>query len=264
VSRSVAASRGGAIRPWQLLVVLTTVFTLVMNALANILPIAGRSTGEISDAFLTVITPAGYVFAIWLVIYLGLIGYTVWQALPEQGANPRAAAVAPALIVANLANGVWILAWHYLWFGTSLVLMLVLLAALCGIYLRLRQPPAAAPSRAERVLARGTFSVYLGWITVATVANVSVWLVSLGWDGGFIPPSVWGALTLVVASALGVVMLRRFRDLAYALVLVWAFIGIVVARSDVTLVAATAVVGVLALLYAAADTFRHGAYTARR
>jgi translocator protein len=263
VSRSIAASRIGAIRPWQLLVVLTTLFTLVMNALANILPIAGRSTGEISDAFLTVVTPAGYVFAIWLVIYLGLIGYTVWQALPEQGDHPRAAAVATPLIVANVANGVWILAWHHLWFGTSLLLMLVLLAALCVIYLRLR-PPAAAPSRAERVLARGTFSVYLGWITVATVANVSVWLVSLGWDGGFIPPSVWGAITLVVASALGVVMLRRSRDLAYALVLVWAFIGIVIARFDVTLVAATAVVGVLALLYVAADTFRHGAYTARR
>jgi translocator protein len=251
------------VRPWQLLVLLTTLFTITMNVLANVLPIAGRSTGEISDGYLTAITPAGYVFSIWGVIYLGLIGYSVWQALPGRRDHARAGAVAIPLVIANLANGLWILAWHYLWFGTSLLLMLVLLASLCVVYLRLRAP-GAAPSRAEALLARGTFSVYLGWITVATVANVSVFLLALGWQGGFLPPSVWGALTLAVATGLGVVMLRRYRDLPYALVLVWAFVGIAVARFELWLVAAVAVVGVLALLYAAADTFRRPAYTAPR
>jgi translocator protein len=243
-------------------VLVTAIATVVMNALANALPIAGRTTGAISDAYFTTITPAGYVFSIWLVIYVGLVGYAVWQALPAQRANARAQAVAAPVIVANLANATWILAWHHLWFGTSLLIMLVLLGALIVTYGRLRAVHHPAPARAERVWAFGTFSVYLGWITVATVANVSVYLVSLGWQGGFLPAQVWGALTLVVATVLGVRLLLRESDLAYAAVLVWAFVGIVVAHTNLWFVAATAVVGVLALVYTAADTSRRRGSTA--
>ena len=244
---------------WRWLVPVTTLATIAINGLANALPIAGRTTGEISDAFPVLVTPAGYVFAIWGVIYLGLAGYAVWQSLPAQAANPRVRAVAPAVVVGNLANAAWIVFWHNLSFPASLVVMLVLLAALIATYLGLRAPAGRrgvpAPSRGERLWARGTFSVYLGWITVATVANVSIVLYDAGWGGGFLPGSVWAAIVLLVAVGLGVRMLARYGDLAYVAVLVWAFVGIVWAQWGATVVVGTAIVGVLGLLYAAANRF---------
>jgi translocator protein len=246
-------------RPWQWLVPITTLATITVNGLANALPIAGRETGAISDAYPVLITPAGYVFAIWGVIYLGLAGYAVWQALPAQANHPRARSLAVPVAVGNLANLGWILLWHHLWIGASLVVMLVLLGSLVVTYLRLRPAPGTATargelSRGERVWARGTFSVYLGWITIATVANVTIALYDGGWRDGFLalPAQAWGVITLVVATALGARMLLRYRDLAYAAVLVWAFAGIVVAQSEWIVVAGTAVVGTLALLFLAA------------
>ena len=259
----------GALRPGQLAVLVMTLVVIVTNVLANALPIAGRTTGDISDGFTaSVVTPSGYVFAIWGLIYLGLFAYAVWQVLPAQADNPRVQMVAWPVTVGHVANTLWIVAWHYLAFGASLLLMLVLLASLIVTYLRLRSAPGGAgrgrsePGATERLLARGTFSVYLGWITVATVANVTIWLLSIGWDGGFLPAAVWGAITLVVATLLGVRMLLRYRDAAYAAVLVWAFVGIVVNQFATPLVAATAIVGVLALLYVAAVTFGRRGYTA--
>ncbi len=139
--------------------------------------------------------------------------------------------------------------------------MLVLLATLLVTYLRLRPARGTggariAVSRAEQILARGTFSVYLGWITVATVANVTVALYDAGWGGGFLPAQGWGVVTLLVATGLGARMLLRYRDGGYAAVLVWAFVGIVVAQSSSTFVAGTAVLGVLVLLFVAAAGLR--------
>lgn len=242
------------------LVPITTLATVVVNGLANALPIAGRQTGEISDAFPVLVTPAGYVFAIWGVIYLGLVGYAVWQSLPAQAANARVRAVALPVAIGNVANLVWILLWHYLLIPASLLAMFVLLATLMVVYRRLREPPRRrAPSpvgRFERLWVRGTFSVYLGWITVATVANVSIALYDAGWGGAFVPAQVWAAITLVVATVLGGLMLRRFGDLAYVAVLVWAFVGIVLAQWGATVVVGTAIVGVLALAFLAVDRAR--------
>jgi hypothetical protein len=242
------------------LVPVTTVATIAVNGLANALPIAGRLTGAISDSFPVLVTPAGYVFAIWGVIYLGLAGYAVWQSLPAQAANPRVRALVLPVSIGNVANLVWILLWHYLLIPASLVAMLVLLGSLMVTYLRLREPArrrAPAPiTRGEHLWARGTFSVYLGWITVATVANVTIALYDAGWDGGFVPAQVWAAITLVVATALGGRMLRRFGDVGYAAVLVWAFVGIVLAQWGATVVVGTAIVGVLALAFLAADRAR--------
>jgi translocator protein len=284
-----------ALRPWQIVVVLMTLLTIVVNVLANALPIAGRATGEISDAFPSLVTPAGYVFSIWGLIYIGLVAYAVWQALPAQAANPRARALAAPVIVAHAANALWIFAWHNLAIGLSLLLMLVLLGSLMVIYVRLRgwggargaETPAARPARgagaprsrtargaaakalplttAERLVTRGTFSVYLGWITVATVANVTIWLIDLGFVTSFLllPAVAWAVIAVIVAAVIGIVMLRRFADLAYAAVLVWAFVGIVVMQSGTPLVAAAAVVGAVALLFQAALAYRGTGYTAR-
>jgi hypothetical protein len=155
-------------------------------------------------------------------------------------------------VLGNLANTLWIFAWHWEQFLPSVALIVVLLVSLIVSYLRLaptRQVPGLV-SRGEWWTTHVPFSIYLGWITVATVANTAVYLVSMGFDGGFLSPAVWTVIMLLVATALGLIILRRWRDVAYAAVLVWAFIGIAVNQSGVTLVSWTAagLAGVLAAI----------------
>ena len=231
----------------QVAVVLATVMTLTVNVLANALPINGQQTGEISDRFPVFFVPAGYVFSIWLVIYIGLVAYTVFQVLPAQRANPRLRAIGWWYVLSGVANSAWIFLWHYNLFVWSVVVMLALLASLAVIYLRLA-PARRQVGRAEWWTTNLTFSVYLGWITVATVANVTAALYYVGWNGGFLPPEWWAAAMMIVATALGFILLWRYRDIAYALVLVWAIAGIGVKQSAAPLVAGSAWVLVAVLV----------------
>ncbi len=205
----------------QFAVIFVTILTITVNALANILPINGMQTGDISDSYPVLFTPAGYVFSIWGVIYLGLIAYTVFQALPAQRGNPQMRAIGWIYVVSGLANSLWIFLWHYLAFGWSVLVILVLLVSLALIYARL-WPVRSQVSRGERWTTHVPFSIYLGWASVATVANVSVWLYDLGWNGGFLAPEWWTVIMLAVASVLGLLFGLRLHDAAYVLVLVWA------------------------------------------
>ncbi|MBN1177676.1 MAG: tryptophan-rich sensory protein [Anaerolineae bacterium] len=236
----------------QVVVVLALVVVLVVNGLANALPLNGLSTGEISDRFDIYFVLAGYVFSIWGVIYLALIGFAVYQALPSQRENPRLRAMGYPFALSCLANSVWIFLWHYLVFPLTLVAMLVLLGTLIFIYLRL-EIGCGRVSAAETWLARVPFSLYLGWITVATIANVTQLLYYLGWGGWGIAPEVWAVIMLVVGSAVaGLVALTR-GDVAYMLVIVWAFVGIAVKHAGTPLVSATAwaMAGVAVVMLAA-------------
>jgi translocator protein len=209
----------------QVTVVIAVVATIVVNALANILPFNGQETGAISDRFAIYFVPAGYVFSIWGLIYLGLIAYAIFQALPAQRENPRLRSISGLFLLSSVANIAWIFLWHYEVFAATLPVMLVLLGSLIAIYLRLGTGLTQV-SRAETWLVRVPFSVYLGWITVATVANATQLLYFLGWNGGALGPEVWTVIMLAVAVVLAWLMAITRRDIAYLLVLVWAFIGI--------------------------------------
>jgi translocator protein len=209
----------------QIITVFAVVATILVNALANILPFNGQQTGAISDRFAIYFVPAGYVFSIWGLIYLGLIAYAVFQALPAQRENPRLRSIGGLFALASVANIVWIFLWHYEVFPATLAVMLVLLGSLIAIYLRLGTGRTQV-SRAETWMVRVPFSVYLGWITVATVANATQLLYFLGWNGGAIGPEIWTVIMLAVAVVLAWLMAITRRDVAYLLVLVWAFIGI--------------------------------------
>jgi len=246
-------------QPWQFAVPVTTLFTLSMNVLANLLPMAGRTTAEISDGFPALFTPAGYVFSIWGLIYTLLLGYSVYQSLPGSASNPRLRAIAAPIAIGSVANGIWIALWHHLWIGTSVLATLALLITLAVAHRRLRSSRGAPPpSFAERLWARGLVSIYLGWASVATVANITVFLYQRGFVERFLllPAAAWGALAVVVASTLGVLMLQRHRDAPYAAVLVWAFVGIVVAQRETLLVALVAALAALALGLLALSTLR--------
>lgn len=232
---------------WPILNILSVVVTIGVNTLANTLPINGQNTGEISDRFQVFFVPAGYVFSIWGLIYIGLVAYAVYQALPSQRENPRLGRADPFFFLSGVANSAWIFAWHYNNFPLSLVIMLVLLLSLIALYLRL-EIGRAAVSTAERWLVQVPVSVYLGWISVATIANATDVLDYVKWSGLGIAPPVWAVIMLVIATVLGAVMAVSRRDIAYLLVFVWAFIGIAVKQADTALVAGAAWVATLAVL----------------
>ncbi len=121
----------------QIAVVVVILATITINVLADALPINGLNTGRISDTFHVYFVPAGYVFAIWGLIYIGLLAYAVYQALPAQKDNPRLQATGWWVVLGGLANSMWIFLWHYEQFVGTLAAMLVLLATLIAIYLRL-------------------------------------------------------------------------------------------------------------------------------
>src|SRR4030043_1548582 len=191
----------------QIFVTLTILATIVVNVLANALPINGQNTGAISDRFQVYFVPAGYVFSIWGVIYIGLIALATFQALPSQRENPRMRSTGWWITLGGLANIAWIFLWHYEQFPLTLIAMMVLLGTLIITYLRLGIGRSTAPA-AEKFAARVPFSIYLGWITVATVANVTSWLYFLNWDGFGIAPEVW--MWFVRAAVLVMAVLMNF------------------------------------------------------
>jgi hypothetical protein len=219
----------------QISVILTVIATIVINVLANALPINGLNTGEISDRFQVYFVPAGYVFSIWGLIYIGLIAFAIFQALPSQRENPRLRLTGWWICLGGLANIAWIFLWHYEMFPLTLIAMLILLATLIITYLRLGTGRTTV-STAETWAVRVPFSIYLGWITVATVANVTSLLYYLNWDGFGIAPEIW--MLIVLAAVLVIATLMNFtrRDVAYTLVILWALAGISVKHAGVTAV----------------------------
>lgn len=223
----------------QLANVLSVGFALVINILASTLPLNGQNTGEISDRLPTYFTPAGYIFSIWFLIFVGWIAFAVYQALPAQKENPRLRRLGYVFALSGVFNAAWLFCWHYNQLALSVVVMLVLLGLLIVSYLRL--DVGKTPARGvEKWSVDVPMSIYLGWISVATVANISGWLYSIQWDGFGIAPQVWAVIMIVVATLLGALMTVLRRDSGYVFVLAWAFAGIGVKQAAAPLVANTA------------------------
>ncbi len=220
----------------QVSVALTILATIVVNVLANALPINGLNTGAISDRFKVYFVPAGYVFAIWGVIYIGLIAFAIFQALPSQRENPRLRATGWWIALGGLANIAWIFLWHYELFTLTLVAMLVLLGTLIITYLGLGTGRSSV-SRAETWAVRVPFSIYLGWITVATIANITELLYFLNWDGFGIAAEVWMYIILVAVFVIATLMNFSRRDIAYTAVILWALAGISVKFANIPAIA---------------------------
>ncbi len=241
----------------QIAVVVSVLATIVFNGLANALPLNGLNTGEISDRFAVYFVPAGYVFAIWGLIYIGWLAFAVYQALPAQRANPRLRKAGWLFAASGVANMAWLACWHYEQFVLSVVVMLALLGLLIAVYLRL-DIGRAAVSRVEGWCVDVPMSVYLGWISVATIANITSALYFLEWGGAGIAPQVWAVIMLAVGTALTAAMVWRRGEVAFALVALWAFAGIANKQAAVPLVAGAAwmACGLVALALAAG--FRRG------
>jgi hypothetical protein len=206
--------------------------TVVVNGLANALPIGGKNTGELSDLYPNLFVPAGLTFSIWGIIYVLLAIFVVYGLVTAFRKDAETAFNGKAGIyffLSCLANIGWIFAWHYRVVPLSLVMMLVLLGCLLAIYLRLRVGKADAP-KSEKYLVHLPFSVYLGWITVATIANVTALLVDIGWNGFGLSEQFWAVAVILVAIAITLAVLFTRRDIYYSLVVDWALLGILIKR----------------------------------
>ncbi|MEL7656266.1 MAG: tryptophan-rich sensory protein [Bacillota bacterium] len=218
----------------KLLVVVTFVAMITVNALANILPINGIGTGAVSDFYPNLFAPAGLTFAIWGLIYLLLAAYTLYQLgvfrrkyKKEYGGLLRKTGI--VFSVSSLANTAWIFSWHYKIIPLSMALMAILIICLIAIMHIINGQEL---SFGEKIFIRLPFSVYFGWITVATIANATTLLVSLGWNGFGLSQSLWTMIVLAVGMVIGVIATIRFKDIAYGLVLIWAYAGILIKHTS--------------------------------
>jgi hypothetical protein len=227
--------------------ILSVVLAITINILASALPLNGQNTGEISDRFQVYFVPAGYVFAIWFIIFVGWIAFAIYQVLPAQKESPRLRRLGYLFALSGLFNAAWLFCWHYNHFGLSVLVMLILLGLLIASYLKLNVGRTSVGNM-EKWNVDVPFSIYLGWITVATVANITSYLYFINWIGFGITPSAWAVIMLVVACLLGLLMTLSRRDSGYAFVLVWSFAGIAQKQADTSLVANSAWVAAVFVL----------------
>lgn len=224
--------------------------TLAVNGLAGTTLLNGRSTAQVSDLYSNPFTPAGYVFAIWGIIYTLLGIFVIYQALPKQKGKPFQKQIGFLFILSSTFNITWLFLWQYNYITISTILMFALLATLSAIYLRLRIGKSTAP-RQEKLSVHLPFSVYLGWITVASIANVAAALVSVGWNGFGWGAETWAIIAMGVALIVTLIVIVTRRDLAFSLVVVWALVGIALKQNGdptVALIAEEASVVILVAL----------------
>jgi hypothetical protein len=205
--------------------------TVIVNGLANTLALNGKTTGQISDQYPTLVTPAGYVFSIWGVIYTLLLIFIVFQALPKEREAQFLSKISFLFVLSNVLNILWLFLWHYEQIALSVIPMFALLATLIAIYLRL-DIGRAKVSLKERLCVHLPFSVYLGWITVASIADVAAALTAINWDGFGLDNVVWSVLIIIVALMINLLVIVKRRDVAYSLVIIWALVGIIVKQIE--------------------------------
>jgi benzodiazapine receptor len=202
-----------------LIILLSTISVIAFNVLANTLPLNNQSTNVISDKYMTSFTPLGYVFSIWGLIYVLLALFSLWTFIKYKYHKEYVDSVVVLHVLATVFNIVWLTAWHYEEIVISMVPMALLLVTLILIYKRSVEKEITSITLA-------TFSVYLGWISVAFMANAAIVLNFLNWDGFGLSDQAWVSILLVAATALGYYFLSRFKDKAFYLVIVWGSVGI--------------------------------------
>jgi len=213
--------------------IIVVILTIIINTLANILPIGGKYTAELSDNIPNLFVPAGITFSIWGVIYVLIIIFSIYLAKDlfkkEKTTKPYLEKISYFFILANFFNIIWIFLWHYEQVLFSLFVIILLFLSLLIIYLRLGFGIEKVDMK-DKLFIHMPISVYLGWITVATIANVTAALVKVGWDGFGISEQNWAILVIIVATIITILTLYKRKDYAYSAVIIWALIGIYLKR----------------------------------
>jgi hypothetical protein len=230
--------------------IIAFVAVVIINGLAGSTTlIGGQDTAQVSDNNFTLITPAGYTFAIWGVIYTLLGLFVIYQALPSDKGKTTEK-VGWFFILSSIANICWLFLWQFEFLAVSVVLMFLLFASLLKAYLNLGISKSSISWR-KRIAVQAPFSVYFGWITIASIANVAAALVSLDWNGFGLTAETWGILVIIIALLITTLVVITRRDVAYGLVIVWALIGISSSQSgnqNITLLTQISAVVVAAVI----------------
>jgi hypothetical protein len=217
------ASKNSGMLRW--LNIIAFVAVVIINGLAGSTTlIGGQDTAQVSDKNFTLITPAGYTFAIWGIIYTLLGLFVIYQALPSDKGKTEEK-VGWFFILSSVANICWLFLWQFEYLTISVVFMFLLFASLLTAYLKLGINKSPVSWR-KRIAVHAPFSVYFGWITIASIANIAAALVSVGWDRFGVSAEIWGILVIIVALLISTLVVFTRRDWAYGLVIVWALIGI--------------------------------------
>lgn len=214
--------------------VIAFLIMVAMNIIANLIPMNGMTTGELSEVYPTLITPANYTFLIWILIYLFLFAYTIYQlelfGQKRKLTNKISGYIRVFFIISCLFNAGWIVAWHYKYMALSLMIMIALFICLSFINNYLYKEDL---SMEEKLFIRLPFGIYFGWITVAAVVNVAVLLVSIRWSGFGIPAPVWTIIAAALILFVTFYYIKKNKGLAYAATVIWAYIGILVKHTSV-------------------------------
>ncbi len=219
----VAAEHSASGRAWRWLAAAAVFGNIFLNYYSNTHPLNGQTMGTVSAKYPTLLTPAGYAFSIWGVIFLGMAVYAVWQLLPAQRALSLPDALAKPLALANVATSTWVVLFAYELILPSVGVMFVILVALITAYGRARRRVLAGAAPAWTSL---PVALFLGWISVATVINLTLGLQQLGWQTA---PELSAGLALgllVVVVMLALAISRAFQEVAFPLVVAWALVAI--------------------------------------
>lgn len=214
----------------------TFLLMVIMNVLANLLPLNGQTTGEVSDSYSNLFAPAGYTFAIWGLIYLLLALFTIYQLGffrddERQDRGEFFSRIGILFSISSIANALWIFMWHYELIALSAILIIIVLICLILINENIKKQEL---SFKDKFFVRAPFSIYFGWITVATIANITVLFVSLGWNKLGIGASIWTMIILLVGLAISIATMMKNRNMLYGLVVLWAYIGIYIKHISAT------------------------------
>lgn len=214
---------------------------IVMNYLANALPLNDKTTGELSAQYPNLFVPAGITFSIWGVIYLLLLIFVVIQF--RQSNQQVIEAIGWAFAISSLFNALWIVAWHYEKLSLSLLFMLIILASLVFIGTKIQHLPPG--------LIKAAFGIYLGWICIATIANVTAILVASNWGGWGISEQTWAIIMIAAGLLITSAALVRLNNPFVGLAVIWAFAGIVIRQTGnhpAIVIAAYLAIGVMAVV----------------
>ncbi len=226
----------------QFSVIAATVGVIVFNYLAASGALGGIETGAVSDKYPTLVTPAGYAFAIWSLIYLGIVAFSIYQALPKN--LERFRFLRTVYILSCAANCAWLYFWHQEAILVSVAVIFLLLGTLAFINIKLR----TTDTLGEFWLAKFPLGIYFGWVTAATIVNAAVALVYLNVQVSDSLAAALGAGLILIATVLGIIIRFKLNNVFYSLAIAWALTAIAVKQSGQTLIVASAAVAVNILL----------------
>lgn len=223
----------------SILVLVATIGMIAFNGLSAAGYINGVTPEMISGKYPTVVTPAGYAFTIWSLIYLGMLAFSIYQILPSNAY--RFSNIRSVYILSCVLNCGWIFFWHRDQIGFCLALILALVATLIFIISRLK----TVDSFGEEWLVKAPFGIYAGWVTAASIVNFVIFLSYIDVNMSASSASIFGALLILFAAALGIIVRWRLKNYFYPLAIAWALTAIAVKQSGNTPIVVAAAIGVV-------------------